>query len=384
MSRVLATIFSLLLLLLTLNFIGCEGDQGVQGPEGPQGPDGEDGADASNDPPGDMYFGMAIGNNSGYNHNGKHLLRLTFNQDETPSGDVVVCYKLDKPPVIDGQDKGEDDWGSDFFSTGSTIPLNTLRGADSRIGQAEMRAGYDDEYVYFMVRWQEVRIETTLTVYPDPINYPDSTINVDSTLFNNTADWSPQRWKFSVSDLSWAQQAKDEDRLLLYWDISGVSGWSSLGSSLIYHGADSSLYLDGSGLVDVWHWKAGKTGLIGFFDDEVVSSDGLIADQGSPAFVPNYAMTETGPLPRWMHRLDPAGNDNFSPPLYLYDTTPFISLADWRDNNTILGYVAVLPLGGRSDIESSPSDAAWEAGSNYWTVEFRRPRNTGHGDDVRF
>lgn len=360
MSRVFGTALSLLVVLLMLSFIGCEGDQGLQGPKGAQGDDGADGRDASVDPPSDMIFGLAITNGSEYDQNGNTHVTLTFDQSAQPSEDVVVCYKLDKPPVLDGEDQGIEDWGSDEFTI-SSIPLVNLRGIDNRISFADMRAGYDDKYIYFMVSWVEVA---------DP-----------SQGIIANADWFPGRWRYDRGDRVWTRQAMTEDQILLFWDISGVDSWAENGADLLYHDDDSTLYLSSPGLVDVWHWKAGRTGLTGFFDDEYVDgvTPGLLADHGTGAYVDNV----NGMYPRWMHRTDPNTTET-SPPFQLWNTVPFDSTANWNDNATVIGVVSVMPTGGRSDIECSGGDS-WKPGAgDRWTMEFRRLRHTGHGDDVKF
>ncbi len=402
MSRLFRAAFSLLLLLAFVSFLGCEGDQGPQGPSGPKGPKGSDGTDASIDPPGDMVFGLSIANNSEYDHNGNTRLTLTFNQSATPSESVVVCYKMDTPPIIDGQDKGIYDWGSEFEDAGSIVDLSNLRGSGNRITDAKVRAGYDDNYVYFLVSWVE------------PDQPPD---------YIASGDWTPDRWVYSweyeyevvgttlVADSSlvwqqviwkwewlhyeyeveggdlitdsiegWKQYNKNEDHLYLFWDINGVNGWDQSGSSLLYHDDDSLLYLDESGgLVDVWHWKAGRTGLVEYFDDEYVyGSGGVAADQGNPAFILN----EENGMPKWMHRM--GVENNGLPPLKLYDIVPFDENAGWEINARIPGYVSVVPTGGRADILCSESKLSWLAAQNRWTIEFKRARNTGSGDDVKF
>jgi len=366
MSRVFGTALSLLMALLMLSFLGCEGDQGPQGPQGAQGDGGVDGRDASTDPPADMIFGLAITNNSEFDHNGNAKIRLTFDQSAEPSEDVVVCYKLDKPPVLDGEDQGVEDWGSDEFTI-SSIPLTNLRGIDNRISFADIRAGYDDKYIYFMVSWEEI---------VDP-----------SQGLIATADWSPGRWRYDKPDRIWTREAMTEDQILLFWDISGVDTWADNGSDLLYHDDDSTLYLSSPGLVDAWHWKAGRTGLIGSFDDEYIDgvTPQLLPDHGTGAFVDN----ELDGFPRWMHRSDPdATPDETSPPFQLWNTVPFDSLFDdpsdrWEDDAVIIGLVSVMPTGGRSDIECSGKNS-WKGGEGKWFVEFRRLRHTGHGDDVKF
>jgi hypothetical protein len=337
-----------------------------------------------------MMFGLAITNASEYDHNGNHVIRLTFNQTTSPSESVVVCRKLDNPPLLDGQDNGLDEWGAG--STGlSSVPLENIRGLDSRIETAYLRAGYDDRYIYMMIQWEEKNVDS---------------VGVDSTftLFSATASWNPEYWKYlSTGSLKWNRVPIGEDQAFVYWPIKGVTDWAASGSALLYHDADSNIYLSGDGSVDLWHWRAGRTGHLGFFDDEVITSEGVFGDQGTPAFRTNdldSAWADTVFIPgqppiiisgtvkviRYMHRLDP--QYSAEPPLMTYDAVPFVAspptTKQWRDNNTIPSFISISPLGGRANIECSASVKSWEAGSQFWTVEMRRLRNTGHGDDVQF
>ena len=362
MTRVFGTVVSLLLMFLLASFLGCEGDQGPEGPQGPPGDIGPPGPGTLTPPP-DMYFGLAIINNSDYDQNGNMLIKLTFQEDPDPDPgeNVLVGYKLDKSPIFDGQDKGEEDWGtSELFV--SEVALTNIRGEDNLIGTMStpvtLRAGYDEEYVYFMVKWKEEHIGFN----PAQNNYPD-------------------RWRYDRDSTYWKQQF-NEDQLFIYWDISGIADWETEGAALLYHDGDSSIYLDQPGMVDVWHWMAGRTGLIGYFDDGFIQYNdmlqlGLQPDQGTAAYIANIQDS----LPKWMHREDP--NRNGPVPFNMWDASPFDAGANWDDNATIQGYITVLPLGSRADLECNR--LGWfQALPDHWVVEFRRLRNTGHGDDVQF
>ncbi len=368
MTRVFGTAFSLLLMLLLASFLGCEGDEGAQGPTGDQGPPGPPGPGGTSTPPPDMYFGLAIANNSDYDQNGNMRIRLTFADElvSDPGENVLVGYKLDKPPVFDGQDKGEEDWGTSELYV-SEVALTNIRGADNGIGTLStpvtLRAGYDEEYVYFMVKWKEEAVEN------------------DDVVFTRSQSKTPDRWTHDRDDGTWRQRF-NEDQLFIYWDISGIADWETQGAALLYQDGDSSVSLDRPGMVDVWHWMAGRTGLIGYFDDGFVQHNdtlqlGLQPDQGTAAYMANIQDS----LPKWMHREDP--NYRSSPPFNMWDTSPFDAAANWDDNAEILGYVTVLPLGSRADLECNRMGWA-QVFADHWVVEFRRLRNTGHGDDVQF
>lgn len=353
MSKVFGTVLSVLLMLVLASFLGCEGDQGPQGPDGDPGEQGPPGEPGESAPPSDTYFGLAIANASDYDLNGAFKVKLTFDSEASPSESVVVGYKLDKPPVLDGEDKGVEDWGTDELSV-SEIALQNLRGANSQILEASIRAGYDEKYIYFMVLWREK----------------------DADPFIRTANWNPQRWRYTQLGNSWNQQ-QQEDQFYMFWDVTGVSGWTTSGAEVLFHDGDSTFYLDQPGLVDTWHWMAGRTGRAGFLDDRYVNEEGLQVDQGIGAYIAN--VYNNGP--KWMHREDP--NFNAELPLDLWNTTPFNPQAGWDDDATIPGYVSILPMGSRGDIECCRN--AWaRKDADTWVIEFRRLRNTGQGDDYQF
>jgi hypothetical protein len=294
-------------------------------------------------------------------------VKLTFTPGPTQEDNVVVGYKLDSPPTFDGEDGGAAEWGSD---THSRVVLSNIRGGDNNIGTevtpVRMRAGYDDKYIYFLVMWREEKLETeTDTFIVTPNLYPD-------------------RWEYNDPD--WMQRGS-EDQFFMYWRISGVESWEDMGAAVLYHDADSTVYLEEPGIIDVWNWRAARTGLTGYIDDWVIEYDSslmlvqLHPDQGNGPYVAN--LSETANIPKWMHRLDP--NYEALPPFEMYDTRAFDDdpSPSWDDGAKILGYVSVQPTGGRADITCC-SDAWSRDLKDWWTVEFRRLRNTGHGDDFQF
>ena len=384
MARIFGTALSFLLILLVMSFLGCEGDQGPQGPKGDPGDDGPPGNDISGEPPSDMYFGLAITNESAFDQNGNLRIKLTFDEEQEPDSDLVVCHRLDISPTLDG------DWRGDWENIGkSVIRVANVRGADNGLKHIDVYSGYNDDYIYFLVNWQEpglFGIPDTRSWTPDAWKaWEDTTWEVKKI---DTLETDPlitdTTWKMDEIKLVWRQGGSEEDMLYLFWDISGIENWNTDCAALLYH-EDSTLHLDGidDGLVDVWHWMAGRTGAIGYFDDEYLDAVGIHADQGTAAYMANIKDT----LPHWMYMLDPGSNS--LPPLWLWDADLFDMNAgkpdtSWVKYNTIPGYISVLPTGGRTDIECSVSAVSWDDGTKSWTLEFRRLRHTGQGDDVQF
>ncbi len=362
MSKLFKALSSLLLLLLLAAFIGCEGDEGPQGPPGEPGTKGPPGEPGDAAPPADRYFGISIVNNYVYDHNGAPVVRLTFDSTAAPSDSVVVGQRLSQPPQLDGQLSDQESWQ---VTEASSIPLQNLRGEDNEIAFVDMRAGFDEDNIYLFILWTEVR-------------------NVPTGIFDIGPNRIPGRWIYDGEEEVWNRSSENEDECMLFWDIDGVADWSTVGSAMLYHGSDSTLYLDGTGLIDVWAWSAGRGGWVGHVADMFIdgsrNNGAPMFDMGTGSFIENIDDT----LPRWQHRRDP--NRNPSPPFLQWDAVPFSADLGWTDNARIQGYTIVLPTGSQADIEVNDSEAAWGwAGApDSWVLEIRRARNTGNGDDVQF
>ena len=108
MKKLAILAFLSLALLMLFVTLGCEGDQG---PQGLAGDPGEDGPDAVIPTPDDRIISLAIFNGTEKDHNGAHLISLTFDSTAIPSSSVLVANRVAGPPVIDGIDEGSDVWG---------------------------------------------------------------------------------------------------------------------------------------------------------------------------------------------------------------------------------------------------------------------------------
>jgi hypothetical protein len=97
---------------------------------------------------------------------------------------------------------------------------------------------------------------------------------------------------------------------------------------------------------------------------EVPNADDVVAE--FPAYQhlndPNY----NAPLPLWDHELITLDIDEDTP---------------WESGSTIPSYFSSVPTGSNADIVARGS---FDEGTGTWTVEFKRARRTGNGDDVQF
>jgi hypothetical protein len=152
MKKLMMLILSGLVVILLLQVIGCEGNAGKRGITGDTGDTGDP---YSQPVPENRYLALAIGNNSIVAHNGAPKLYLAFDTLHANAGDTVVCQRLtgSKVPEVDGIDRGSAEWWGDKFTD---VVLRKAALYDNKIGTARVRAAYDQNYIYFQVKWTEV------------------------------------------------------------------------------------------------------------------------------------------------------------------------------------------------------------------------------------
>ncbi|NIP44387.1 MAG: hypothetical protein GWO41_07370 [candidate division Zixibacteria bacterium] len=345
----------ILMSVLALAFLfACEGDQGPQGPEGEPGEPGDPGEDLTIAPPPDIYFSVAVFNEfdgTEINYRSQDFIQITFDTSQTPSEDLIVGAFVNQSPIIDGSDGDIDEWGvgEDLFE--SDIPLTGTIGNDNGIIEVSMRCVYDARYVYFFLRWSE-----------------ESTGEFIESENRNLEEWRNQGvGTFDPLIIG------SEDRAWLMFLTD---------PSYIPSGADCLLSCESPVLgmdmkIDAWDWRACLTDLTGYADDGNLmfsgsTLSGFAADAGGGAFMRN----ELAGLPEWMYYDDPNANGDY--PFWFRFAVPFEN-TNWSTNSTVPGYMALLPYGDRADVE-----AAGMYENTVWTLELKRLRNTGSGNDIQF
>ncbi len=302
-------------------------------------------------------FSLAISDNSGGNKNGTPLLTLKFGKG-APIANTVVAKK--GTPTIDGKD-GDAAWGQ-----ASEVRLSLAVQKGGGPSNTIVKAAYDDDNVYFLVKWED----------------PTKTENIHKAM-----------WTYNAADNAW-KQSGNEDRVYLLFNINATD-FNSGGCSVYCHtgNPDWDISEDKMGTnnpgetIDVWHWKAARTNPMGNADDKhwvdltqgkEITYEGEIklttrlADSGSGFYSGNK---EAG-LPKFMHNNDPGANMAF---LFTEEAIGFDSYANWKDGDTIPGYVLKQGSGSRADVITA---AAYSGGT--WVVEFKRSLITNNLDDVQF
>ena len=307
--------------------------------------------------PADQKFSLAISDNSGGNKNGAPILTLQFGKG-TPSANMVVAKK--GTPIIDGKD-GDAAWGK---TSEVNLSLPVQKGGGPT--RATVKAAYDDDNIYFLVKWQD----------------PTATENIHKKM-----------WTYNAADGTW-EQSGNEDRVYFLFNINatdfdtGCAVYCHVGNPDWDVTHDSRMGTNNPGeSIDVWHWKAARTNPKGHADDkhwvDLTEADEIIyegetvlktrlADEGSGFDSGN---SEAG-LPKYMHKNDPGANADF---LFEADTVAFDPNANWSDGDTIPGYIAKAGTGSRADVIAK---ATYSDGT--WIVEFQRSLITDNPDDVQF
>ncbi|MCX6832771.1 MAG: hypothetical protein NT028_11700, partial [candidate division Zixibacteria bacterium] len=231
MKKLMMLILSGLVAILLLQVIGCEGNAGKRGGTGDTGDTG----DPYSEPvPENRYFALAIGNNSVVAHNGAPKLYLVFDTLHANAGDTVVCRRLtgSNVPEVDGIDGGSAEWGDKF----TDVALRKAALYDNKIETARVRAAYDQNYIYFQVKWTEVA-DSALGLAVAENLYPSKWV-FDSL---QTAPVAGQRTEF------WSQVVMgDEDRVMLMFEITHLTWFEHDGCLVTCHAGSESANLPGT------------------------------------------------------------------------------------------------------------------------------------------
>jgi hypothetical protein len=326
---------------------GGDGDPGTPGTPGGMGDPGTPGQDLTETVPADTPFSFAVTNDSGSTHNGAAVLTLDFG-GAASSATTVVSTRMDVGPILDGKDDGMAAWGG--FE--STVALATQSGVTNGIDTALLRSVYTADDIYFYAEWTEVAVGANV------IGETNQSRKIFT--YDTTTPWT---------------QTGNEDRAFWAFPIVDVDFEANGGCVKACHG--SVMYTDAGDVWDVWHWKAARTGPTFTADDKWWdnnnNTDGRHSDYGLSAYMePNNAGD-----PAFMHMTDPGASAAY--PVWIWDMVPFDTGAVWTNGDTVPGVISRLPTGSRGDVTAV---ANWD--TDTWTLEIKRARNTGNGDDLQF
>ena len=361
--------------LMIIVAVGCEG---ITGQRGDTGDPGEHGPNYQLPTPDNRFFSLAITNNASTNHNGAPKLYLAFDGLHSAASDTVASNRLEdgQVPAIDGIDDGAANWGDKV----SNVTL--LRGAGNLngINSVQVRSAWDDDFVYFQFRWSETN---------------DSALGVSVGESDN-----PKAWVYPTGGTGnpgkWSQTTQNEDRLMVLFEVTPVTRYVSDGCYVTCHAKDSS-FNDGDNVatiyyhatrgsrerMDVWQWTAGTTNRTGYSLDRFMdgSQVGVKEDLGTPVLRYNWDFRTVGDdttanRPLYMAAADPNSNSGY--PLWDFQLQR-VATSGWNDGATVPFFFNSIPTQSAADLTS-----AGKFDNGTWTVEMKRKRDTGNGDDTKF
>ncbi len=419
MRKLSIFIVGLLFLTSVLAFYGCEGEKGVTGDRGDRGRTGSAGVDPERVIPADRNFAIGVANQHRTAVSGDKSVHLTFDSTRRGNRDTVVAVRVDRPPIIDGIDGDEFEWGLQRSRVRTTfLHAGTPGMTDPQITEVITRVAWDDEYIYTFLQWKEKKVTVQSggrdsTVYdlgksdrPDELifNNPEKRIVKIEGTDTTFLDWVrvpildvdtiglcfPPPFicftdtTFGDTTLVWLKQPTFEDQAVVMWSDEEVGNWSDYAFHELFATPDIGPRPANLN-VDVWLWGAGRTDPVSVADDWSVTAAGAFGDFGAAPYLSNY--DEVDSIPIYQNLRDPnlRSSENFS-----FQTYPFWSfnavayvVKGWDIYHAVFvpGVITTIPGGSRADVYAR---GQFEFSGGAWTVEMRRARHTRNADDVDF
>lgn len=219
---------------------------------------------------------------------------------------------------------------------------------------------------------------------PAPVNVDMRAFYTERELFlrlewsDATQDRAMNQWVFDGT--GWTAGNGLEDGVGLMWDSRGtfsrftcshachISDFGVSGDN--FHARNKMKLARPGATLDLWNWKAGRTGSHGFADDRLIDESGMHGDVPGELFRPNSAYFTAG------SNLSPFGEGD----LPLLDASGNSIDSEFRvAGSTAPGYLTDRPVGSRADVSAH---ARFQDGR--WIVVLRRQLVTGDPKDVVF
>jgi len=277
---------------------------------------------------------------------------------------ILTAYKTEAPITIDGY-PNEAAWDE------ATPLISTVQDGGIGVVDVELRALYDNEYIYLYASWKD----------------PTESTSRSAWIYKNGG------WSRLQEFVEGEYKEANEDRISFLWNIEGsVEGFDIAGCAMTCHG-DRHRTNDLGELADAWHWKAGRTNPVGYCDDKYWNNDLTEGTDEEAIEAARHGDSMTGD--------DYRGNSNSegTGPLYYeplpsdaedakfiteeevkkgeaVEITPQVSIAEGA---IVPGFILHRPIGSRGDIDAK---GVWRNG--FWNVELKRKLSTGNPDDVEF
>lgn len=220
---------------------------------------------------------------------------------------------------------------------------------------------------------------------PDPIAVDMRAFYTNDELYlrlswpDATPDQRMMEWRFDGE--KWSNRGEVEDGFGLIWDAEGrfprftcalachIRDFAVAGSS--FRASNRMQMVNPGDWLDLWNWKAERTGRFGFADDRFLDREGMHGDSPGELFQENSRV-----------RLDnTTSKDIFGEgdqPIYDADGQA-IESGFRLAGSSAPGYLTGKPNGGRGDMAAR---GRWDKGR--WTVILSRRLETGDPRDTRF
>lgn len=194
-----------------------------------------------------------------------------------------------------------------------------------------------------------------------------------------TRDDAIRQWRYDGT--TWHSSPALEDGLGMIWVTSGayprfscsyachISNFGVSGAN--FHASNRMKLAQEGAWLDLWNWKAQRTGRFGFADDRYLDSNGMQGDTPGELFSENsQARLVRNPALQPLEEGDTP----------IYDDEGLPVGGEFRPaGSTAPGYLTERPLSGRADVA-----AVANYGNGRWTVTLRRALDTGDPHDIRF
>jgi hypothetical protein len=177
--------------------------------------------------------------------------------------------------------------------------------------------------------------------------YSDDTIYLTAHFADATEDRKHRSLVWNSELGSYENGPTREDVFVVKWNMSP-------------HDNDLTLHSDRPYRADVWFWKAHRTDHSGHADDKLQFYTTTRKKNGQ------QLISTSGKI-FYLQRLGDDGDSAYLPKLYVNYVEPVVEK-----------YELTTPSSSRADILAK---GVWSDG--YWTIEFARKLDTGHGDDLQ-
>jgi subtilase family serine protease len=280
----------------------------------------------------------------------------------------LVARRTATPPVIDGT--------IDAAWDGAHV-LGTFATGNSGNFDIDLRAMFDDDYIYVLAEWKEFNP-------PDP---PQA--DVDRDAWELTSNVTPGTWDhkdWGVDRISFFFEDPDEP----------VENFTSQGCDAICHDLKEMHTVNPGEKLDAWVWSAATTNEQSYADDGVLLNNNTVSIDPKTMHVTVSDLDWDAGADGWWNNNDTANATERPTHVWKTGASPsdprfmWMSDADAVDwdsfdvtalpqGQMLPGHILGTPDGDRADVEAKGTHDG-----NNWTVEFKRLRVTGSADDVAF